>query len=122
MELLSCSVAIGGDIRAVVPKPKVSVAEILLLQHVHGANAVTNIKIVGEMDGDSTSERDRLGSFYGDERVVQIFNQFGELPTTLSEARIDNNLLDPVWRNERAKEEAAKKRTSRKKAEPAVED
>ena len=49
MDLLSCSVAINGDIRAVITKPQVTIPEIVLLQAMHGADAVTNIKVIGEL-------------------------------------------------------------------------
>jgi len=96
-ELCSCSVAIGGDIRSVVKRPSVTPAEIMLLQSIHGADAVTNIRIIGEQDNTSDVERDRLGRFYGDDKVVNLFNQFGELPNTLEAARIGEELLDPAW-------------------------
>lgn len=123
-EFCSCTVAIGGDVRAVVPKPTVSVAEIMLLQQIHGGDAVTNIKITGTHDTTSEEERDRLGRLYSDEKVVNLFNQFGDLPKTLAEARVPDEMLDPVWRSENAKKPAAKKTTRAKKpaAAPVVED
>ena len=66
MDLLSCSVALNGDIRAVISKPKVTIAEIILLQAMHGSDAVTNIKVIGELKTTSEQERDRLGNFYKD--------------------------------------------------------
>ena len=118
-ELCSCTVAIGGDVRAVVPKPKVSVPEILLLQSINGGDAVTNIKVVGTLDHDHEEERDRLGRMYKDEKVVALFNNYGDLPTTVSEARISDNLLDPVWRSEKDKQPAKKKAAPRKRARTA---
>ena len=117
-ELCSGTVAIGGDVRAVVPKPRVSVPEILLLQSINGSDAVTNIKVVGEMDHDHAAERDRLGRQYKDERVIALFNQFGDLPQTLSDARISDDLLDPVWRSQKEKQ-PAKKAAPRKRARTA---
>jgi len=117
-ELCSCTVAIGGDVRAIVPKPFVSVPEILLLQSIHGNDAVTNIKVIKTQDATSEEERDRLGSLYGDDKVVGIFNQFGDLPETLAAARIADEMLEPVWRSQRTKK-AAKKPAPRKRARNA---
>ena len=115
-ELCSCSVAIGGDIRSVVEKPSVTPAEIMLLQSIHGPDAVTNIRIIGEHDGTMDSERDRLGRFYGDQKVVDQFNQFGDLPTTLEAARVGEELLDPTWKPEPKK---PAKKAPRKRARTA---
>ena len=110
MEQLSCSVAINGDIRAVITKPLVTIAEIVLLQAMHGADAVTNIKVIGETERTSEQERDRLGNFYKDNKVIEVFGQYGDLPKTLSESRIDDTLLDPVWLREKNKKPAPKKK------------
>lgn len=118
MEQLSCSVAINGDIRAVITKPYVTVAEIVLLQAMHGSDAVFNIKVIGELDSTSEQERDRLGNFYKDVKVMEVFGQYGDLPKTLSESRIDDTLLDPVWLSEKNKKPAPKKKakTTKKRA------
>lgn len=116
-ELCQCTVAIGGDIRSVVPRPSVTPPEIMLLQSIHGPDAVTNIKIIGQLDGTMDSERDRLGRFYGDQKVVNQFNQYGDLPTTLDAARIGEELLDPTWKQEPKK--PVKKKTTRKRARSA---
>lgn len=110
----SCTVAIGGDIRSVVPKTLVTPAEIMLLQSIHGDDAVTNIRVDGSFDVTSDAERDRLGSFYGDQKVVNLFNQYGDLPNTLEAARIPDVLLDPTFTPEKKK--PAKKKTTRKRA------
>jgi len=114
-ELCSCTVAIGGDIRSVVAKPRVTPAEIMLLQSIHGTDAVTNIKIVGEIDSTMDQERDRLGRFYKDEKVINLFNQFGDIPQTLEAARIPAELLDPAWKVE-TKKAAPKKKAVKKRA------
>jgi hypothetical protein len=106
----SCTVAIGGDIRSVVPKTMVTPAEIMLLQSIHGGDAVTNIRVNGELDATNDQERNRLGEFYGDEKVVNLFNQFGDLPNTLEAARVPAELLDPTFKQE--KKETSKKNNS----------
>jgi len=115
-EFCSCTVAIGGDIRSVVPKPIVSVPEILLLQHLHGADAVSHIKVIKKEDTTSEQERDRLGRFYGDHKIAALFNQFGELPKTIEEARIQPEFFDAVWKAGLEKPKAAKKAAPRKRA------
>jgi len=112
MSFEQCSVvcAIGGDIRSVVPKTLVSVAEILVLQHLHGANAVTLIQKTGDMDTTSDAIRDGLGNIYGDDLIVSLFQQFGDLPKTLADARIGDELMDPVWLSDRAKKQTKKPR------------
>lgn len=124
-DLCSCSVAIGGDIRAVVAKPNVTIAEILLLQSIHGSDAVTNIRVRGDIKTSSDQERDRLGKFYGDDKVVGVFNQFGELPKTLSDSRIPEEMLDPVWKSERVRSAPKTTAKARKPVkaliDPAVE-
>jgi hypothetical protein len=110
----SCTVAIGGDIRSVVPKTMVTPAEIMLLQSIHGDDAVTNIRVNGELDATMDQERNRLGEFYGDSKVVGLFNQFGDLPNTLEAARVPAELLDPTFKPEKKK--PVKKKTTRKRA------
>lgn len=116
MDLLSCSVALNGDIRAVISKPKVTIAEIILLQAMHGSDAVTNIKVIGELKTNSEQERDRLGNFYKDAKVMEVFGQYGDLPETLAQSRIEETLLDPVWLSEKKKKPAPKKKATRKRA------
>jgi hypothetical protein len=113
-EKCSCTVAIGGDIRSVVPKTMVTPAEIMLLQSIHGDDAVTNIRVNGELDATMDQERNRLGEFYGDGKVVGLFNQFGDLPNTLEAARVPAELLDPTFKPEKKK--PVKKKTTRKRA------
>ncbi len=113
-EKCSCTVAIGGDIRSVVPKTMVTPAEIMLLQSIHGDDAVTNIRVNGELDATMDQERNRLGEFYGDSKVVGLFNQFGDLPNTLEAARVPAELLDPTFKPEKKK--PVKKKTTRKRA------
>jgi hypothetical protein len=73
---------------------------------------VTNIRVIGELNSTVEEERNRLGSFYKDEKVVGMFNQFGDLPATLEAARIPAELLDPSWKPEAAK--PAKKKASKR--------
>ena len=65
-DICSCVVALGGDVRQTVPKPIVTVPEILLLQSIHGGDAITNIIITGQEKRTDESIRDELGVMYKD--------------------------------------------------------
>ena len=82
----------------------------------HGSDAVTNIKVIGEIETTSEQERDRLGNFYKDAKVMEVFGQYGDLPKTLAESRIEDTLLDPVWLSEKKKKPAPKKKATKKRA------
>ena len=113
MEICNCTLAIGGDPRATIQKPGVSIAEIVVLQHIHGDSAVTNIKVIDTVERSNEQERDHLGKLYKDEKIIEIFGQYNELPKTLQDARITDALLDPVWLNDLKKE--PKKTPAKKK-------
>lgn len=119
MEICNCTLAIAGDPRATIQKPSVSIAEIVVLQHIHGDSAVTNIKVISSSDKSNEEERDHLGKLYKDEKIIEIFGQYGELPQSLQDARIGDALLEPVWLNELQKvpkKVATKKKTPAKRA------
>jgi len=114
IEYASIDIAIGGDARATIHKNPVSIPEIVLLRSLHGDDAVTNIRILGEWEHDDTAERDRLGRLYKDAVVTRVFNQYGDLPRTLAGARLPDNLLDPVYAREVESKPAAKPKATRK--------
>ena len=114
MEICNCTLAIAGDPRATIQKPSISIAVIVVLQHIHGDSAVTNIKVISSSDKSNEEERDHLGKLYKDEKIIEIFGQYGELPQSLQDARIGDALLEPVWLNELQKE--PKKAANKKKA------
>ena len=93
MEICTCLVSIGGDPRHVVPKHSTTPAEIVLLQRLHGNDAVTEIVVTEKENRSHEDERDRLGARYGDDKIMETFGQYGDLPTTLKEARVDNSLM-----------------------------
>ena len=119
MEICNCTLAIDGDPRATIQKPGVSIAEIVVLQHIHGDSAVTNIKVMSTVEKSNEQERDHLGILYKDEKVIEIFGQYNDLPKTLKDARIMDALLDPVWLNDlkkNPKKTPAKKKSTLKRA------
>lgn len=89
-----CNVALNGDLGQVVVKQGVTVPEIAILRFVHLPTSITNICLIGKEKYDSESERYRLGKTYSDERVVEIFGQFGELPMNIKDLKIDPNLME----------------------------
>lgn len=71
-QLLSCDVALGGDILNVVARHQfnpVTYPEMLILKFIHGQDAVTNIVDVGATERDDADEGKRLSETYGDELV-----------------------------------------------------
>ena len=93
MQIVSCDIALGGDIRSTICKSNVTVAELVVYRYKHGDASVTNISVMGEKDVDDLEERDRLGAFFKDEDVVEIFGGHGSLPRTLMDARIVDELM-----------------------------
>ncbi len=118
MEICNCTLAIDGDVRATIQKPYVSIAEIVVLQHLHGGDAVNNIKIVDISNKSDEEERDHLGRIYKDAKIIEIFTQYGKLPQTLKDARINDVLLDAVWLNDGKPSPFAKKPAKKKKSTP----
>lgn len=118
IEYGSVDIAIGGDSRAVIHKSTVSIPEIVILQSLHGDDAITNIRIDGTWDTPDDVERDRLGILYKDSKVIEVFQKYGDLPKTLKDARIGEALLDPVFVKELS-EAPAPKKTIRKRARKA---
>jgi predicted nucleotidyltransferase len=90
MQLLNCSVAIGGEAGMTVFKERVTVPEIMVLRAVHGDDAVRNIEVVGSITFNSADERERLALVYTNpEGVVrETLGVVGSLPMELSEANI----------------------------------
>ena len=118
MEHHSACLAIGGDITHVVVKQFVTSAEIVLLRNIHGDHAVSNIKPTGSFEHDGDAERNRLGELYDDATVEQVFGKYGDVPTTLAAAKIEDSYMDQVWLTEvKSKpKKAAKKAASKKRA------
>tara|TARA_E500000318_G_scaffold79363_1_gene74309 strand:- start:73 stop:426 length:354 start_codon:yes stop_codon:yes gene_type:complete len=112
---IKCDVAINGDSRSVITKKPVSIPEVVVMRRIHGDDAVTNISVIGSWEHNDEEERDRLGRMFGDGRIVEIFNQYGDLPKTFKDARIDDVLLDPIYLKER--QAASKPKATRGKAE-----
>ena len=104
-----CNVALDGDLGQVVVKEGVTVPELAILRFIHLPTSITNICLMGKDKYDSEVERDRLGKIYSDEKVLEIFGQFGELPMQIKELNIDSALMEegatPIGKFEKKSEE-----------------
>jgi hypothetical protein len=98
-------VAIGGDRGNLVPRYRVTPAELLLLRALHGVDAVTDVQVLGaELDSPNTSrqERERLHDYYkrtapGREPSCPELNALfpgvaARLPETFEELELDDSL------------------------------
>lgn len=82
MQLYSAKVRLKGDLYNEVSKTALSAAEILLLQHIHGADSVVGITPTGDdPDRMISAERDRLSITYP-KYVDKVFPAHATLPRT----------------------------------------
>lgn len=65
MQVVNALVAIGGDAGNQVQKFKITVAEVAVLNAIHGDGAVTDIEPAGEITRSHREERSRLIGIYG---------------------------------------------------------
>lgn len=94
MQICECLVLIGGDQRNSVGKQDVTPAEIVVLQRIHGIDAVRDIYVRrSEKRRTHDEERDRLGMIYGDQVVAEVFGNYGKLPITLKEAKVMPDMI-----------------------------
>jgi hypothetical protein len=65
MQLSNVMLRLGGSLQHVVPKTQVTPAEIMVLQRIHGADAVVNVRPVKfDRNRRHADEYDRLAQFY----------------------------------------------------------
>lgn len=95
MQLLNCTVAIGGEVSMTVLKERVTVPELMVLRAVHGDDAVRNIEAIGTTTFNSADERERLTLMYTNpEGVVrETLGAVGSLPMELAEANIPEDFI-----------------------------
>lgn len=65
MQTANCLVKLGGDSGNTVPKYGVTVSEIVVLQKIHGDDAVVDIQPTGTVERSHRAERQRLDYAYG---------------------------------------------------------
>ena len=76
MQMIECMVAVGNDPQNIVhrdPSRPVSYPEMLILQYIHGEEAITDAYHVGEEERDNGSELERLRIAYGARAVQDVF-------------------------------------------------
>lgn len=65
MNTYHCQVRLGGNILHTVPRVHVTEMELKLLRHLHGADAVVDVKAAGETEVSERQELVRLARRYG---------------------------------------------------------
>jgi len=100
MQTLNAMVALTGDRNNMVWKTGLSPAEVLLLQSLHGADAVLSIEPVGEVKREPFEEIQRLKEAYPlhGERIQNIWRDFPgpAFPSRIDALGINPALLKPA--------------------------
>jgi hypothetical protein len=100
MQQLNALVALTGDRNNMVYKVDLTPAEILLLQALHGADAVAQIEPTGDLKREPQEEVDRLKELYPlhRERIQNIWRDFPgpAFPTRIDALGINPALLKPA--------------------------
>jgi len=73
MQVLSAKVRLDDKAEMIINKSGLTPADIHLLRHIHGYKAVSEIKVVGEIDRTSAQERKRVTLLYGMKNVLAVF-------------------------------------------------
>lgn len=85
MQIFNCKVRLNGNVLHEVPRLEVSAAEVILLQHIHGNDAVVGLKHINDDQRTNSFERNRLAEIYGEKRVKEVFGLSSlPLPAELS--------------------------------------
>lgn len=75
-QLLRCKIALAGDREQVVHRHRdnpILYPELLVLQFIHGDDAITDLATVGVWNTTYTNVMDRLCALYGDEAVKEVY-------------------------------------------------
>jgi hypothetical protein len=75
-QLLRCSIALAADPEQVVVRHRgrpIVFPELIVLQHLHGEEAILDIHVVGEWDATQAEVLERLRLIYGDKAVTEVF-------------------------------------------------
>ena len=100
MQTLNAMVAITGDRNNMVWKVGLTPAEVLLLQQLHGADAVLQIEPSGDVKRDPHEEIQRLKASYPlhGERVQNIWRDFPgpSFPLQIEQIGLNSALLKPA--------------------------
>lgn len=94
MEYAQIEVRLAGSLENTVIK-EVSAAEIPVLKHIHGHDAVINIKRTRVEEVDSRVERERLERQYTPPVIEKLFpGVMGKLPKTLVEIGVEEPVVE----------------------------
>lgn len=75
-QLLRCAVALAGDPEQVVVRHRgnpIVFPELIVLQHLHGEEAIQDVHVVGEWDATQAEVLERLRLIYGSDAVTAVF-------------------------------------------------
>lgn len=109
MQVVNCTVAIGGEAGMTVLKTNVTVPEIMVLRAIHGEDAVRNIEVLSNEDISSNDERERLLSIYKmpEGIVKETIGATGPLPKTIDESGIGDEFVISKTPTKKAKKASA---------------
>lgn len=74
MKLLNCTVRLGGGITHTVPKTRITELELRLLKAIHGADALVDLKQIGDIEISTKDEYRNLARQYGVKAVESCFD------------------------------------------------
>jgi hypothetical protein len=89
MQRASVTVRLAGDLRNTVELAEVSPAEVLVLRHIHGNDAVVNVRPNGNDRGRSVDERGRLTERYRKHFSAVFPGSAPTLPDTFADIGVD---------------------------------
>jgi hypothetical protein len=139
MQIADVLVSLNGDVLNQVPRSGVTPAELLVLQALHGGDAVTDIKITGDTeDRTSRAERGRLFDLYSratprgriSPEIDALFpGAAARLPATFDELDIDETLMarqqhkpDPLDHDGDGRKGGSRKGARGKKTKPEADE
>lgn len=95
MQVANCNLRLNGDINNEIFKPAVTVAEIVILRAIHGADAVVNIQPLRNDKREHAKELNRLKDEYGDKVFSAVFpGSYPKLPIYFKDVGIDIDFND----------------------------
>jgi hypothetical protein len=75
-QLLRCEIALAGEKDIIVSRHRgipIVYPELLVLQYLHGGDAISDIAVVGEWDATNEQVLDRLRALYADAAIEKVF-------------------------------------------------
>lgn len=90
MQRCNATVRLGGELDNTVPLYGLSPAEVLVLRHIHGQDAVVDFAPAGNDRGKSIDERARLAEKYSAKFLTEVFpGAHPTYPATFAEIGVD---------------------------------